>query len=77
MNKISTLIPEEIALKLCEEVRESNSKKKISFGKGQCWGCMKFSNKKGDIKYRCIYSKENNRGYQMVNNRFDKKYSKY
>lgn len=76
MNKVSTLIPEDIALKLCEEIRESNSKKKISLGKGQCWGCMKYSNKKKDIKYRCIFSKENNRGCHMVNKSFDMGYSK-
>jgi hypothetical protein len=73
MKKVSTSIPEDIAIKLCDEVREINSKKKISFRKGQCWGCMKFS--KRNIKNRCIFSKENNRGCQMVNERFDKNYS--
>lgn len=67
-------IPEEIAFKICEEVREKNEDKKFSFTKGQCWGCMKYSNKKGDIRVRCIFGKEDNRGCQLVNKIFDKEY---
>ncbi len=72
--KEKDLIPEEIALKICEEVREQNKKKKFSFAKVQCWGCMKYSQKKNDIRHRCIFSDENNRGYQLVNKIFDTRY---
>ena len=71
---MSIPIPEDIALQICEEIREKNKKKKLSFAKVQCWGCMKYSNKKGDIKHRCIFSKEDNRGCQLVNKIFDAKY---
>ena len=64
-------IPEDIALKLCEDVRERNSKKEISLAKVQCWGCTKYSNRKGDIKHRCIFFNENNRGCHLVNRIFD------
>jgi len=74
VSKLSKPIPEEIALQICDEVREHNKKKKLSFAKVQCWGCMKYSNKKGDNKHRCIFSKEDNRGCQLVNKIFDAKY---
>ncbi len=67
-------IPEGIALQICEEVREKNKQKKFSFAKGQCWGCMKYSEKKNDIRHRCIFSDENNRGCHLVNRIFDEHY---
>jgi len=41
------IIPKDIALEICELIKEYNRKKKFSLAKGQCWGCMKYSNKKG------------------------------
>jgi len=67
-------IPEEVALQICEEVRERNKKKKLSLAKGQCWGCMKYSQKKNDIRHRCIFGEENNRGCHLVNKIFDSRY---
>jgi hypothetical protein len=67
-------IPEIIALEICEEIRKLNSQKKLSLAKAQCWGCMKYSNKKGDIKQRCIFSDDNNRGCQLVNKIYERKY---
>ncbi|MCK4380025.1 MAG: hypothetical protein KAW51_02735 [Candidatus Lokiarchaeota archaeon] len=67
-------IPEEVALQICEEVRERNKKKKLSFAKVQCWGCMKYSLKKNDIRHRCIFAEENNRGCHLVNKIFDSRY---
>ena len=66
-------IPEEVALQICEEVRERNKKKKLSFAKAQCWGCMKYSHKKNDIRHRCIFGEENNIGCHLVNKIFDEK----
>ena len=39
-------IPEQVALEICELVRQRNTKKKLSLAKGQCWGCMRYSTKK-------------------------------
>ncbi|MFW9952606.1 MAG: hypothetical protein ACFFKA_20995 [Candidatus Thorarchaeota archaeon] len=64
-------IPENIALEICELVRERNKSKKLSLAKGQCWGCMKFSIMKSDVKARCIFSTLDNRGCQLVNKIFD------
>ena len=72
MNENKIPIPEDIALQICEDVREINSKKKLSFAKAQCWGCMKYSNKKEDIKQRCIFSDDYNRGCQLVNRIYDR-----
>ena len=52
MKEIKKLIPENIALQICEEVRECNREKKFSLAKVQCWGCMKYSNKKIRRKVR-------------------------
>lgn len=71
-NKIP--IPKDIALHICEEIRETNSKKKLSLAKGQCCGYRRYSNKKGDIKHRCIFSNNYNRGCQLVNMFYDKSY---
>ena len=59
------IIPEDIALEICELIREC-----------QCWGCMKYLNKKGNVKLRCLFSSENNdnRGCQLVNKIFDNEY---
>jgi len=69
-------IPEEIALEICELIRERNRKKKFSLAKGQCWGCIKYSNKKGDIRTRCLFNSESkdNRGCQLINKVFDNEY---
>jgi hypothetical protein len=67
-----TPIPEDTALQICEDVRKLHRKKKFSLARAQCWGCMKYSNKKGDFKQRCIFSDENNRGCQLVNKIYDK-----
>jgi len=69
-------ISEDIALEICDLVRERNRKKKLSLAKGQCWGCIKYSTKKNDIRTRCLFSSENkeNRGCQLVNVIFDNEY---
>lgn len=72
MKESETPIPEEKAIKICNQIREKNKQKRISFSKLQCWGCMKFS--KYENRGSCIYGKpETLRGCQLVNNVFDKK----
>lgn len=58
-------VPWEIALKLCKEIREENSRKKLrflSFQALQCQGCETFS--KGDQTKMCIAN-----GCNLVNAR--------
>ncbi|MFW9952358.1 MAG: hypothetical protein ACFFKA_19740 [Candidatus Thorarchaeota archaeon] len=64
-------IPEKVALDICELVRERNKNKRLSFTKGQCWGCMKVSIKKADVKVRCIFGLPDNRGCHLVNKVYD------
>jgi len=72
VEKLNRPIPEEIAIQICQEIRESNKKKRFSFGKMQCWGCSKFSK---ETKETCIYrAGENMRGCQLVNKVYDKRF---
>lgn len=75
MKEIKDSIPEEIAIKLCQQIREENEDKLISWTKLQCWGCMRFSD--FENKGSCIYGDpETLRGCNLVNKRYDKEFSK-
>lgn len=67
-------IPREIALKLCEEIRKENERKRFGIGKTQCWGCYKFA--KEDSSKLCIFTNEMNRGCSQVNKRYEKRYER-
>jgi len=45
------VIPRELALKLCGEIRQENRHVWYTFAAGQCWGCMTFT--KGDPAKMC------------------------
>lgn len=75
MKFLKNPIPVNIALEICELVRDRNKNKKFSITKGQCWGCMKFSLKKNDVKSRCIFATEDNRGCRLVNKIYDTEYN--
>jgi hypothetical protein len=63
-------IPTEIALKLCEEIREQNSGKWYSFNGIWCAMCHKVS--RGDVTKLCFHGSPDNRGCSQVNNRYKK-----
>jgi len=63
-------IPGEIAGRLCQQIREENRGRWYNPGRWQCWGCVKFS--KGDVKKMCLSNREDNRGCNLVNTRYDK-----
>lgn len=63
-------IPKDVALRLCEEIRNENKGKLIGFGAMQCWGCLHFSN--GDLEKMCISGKPGNRGCNLINTRYDR-----
>ncbi len=58
-------IPHEVTLKLCNEIRAENKRKRFSVSKLQCWGCYKFT--KGDTAKMCLSSKQ---GCNLVNSRY-------
>ena len=58
-------IPEDVALKLCKEIRQDKSVKLFS----QCWGCLKYS--KEDPTKMCFYDPPKNRGCNKINKQFD------
>ncbi|MFW9825952.1 MAG: hypothetical protein ACFFE4_23635 [Candidatus Thorarchaeota archaeon] len=59
------------ALEICEQVREINKKKKISFNKLWCWGCTKFTK---SSEKRCFANSEDggNNGCTQVNKLYKK-----
>jgi len=62
-------IPKEIALSICQQVREENRGRWYSFYFWWCWGCNLFS--KGDPGKLCFSSRIDNRGCGQVNKRYD------
>ena len=60
------VIPEDIAFKLCKEIRQEKHVRLFS----QCWGCIKYS--KEDPTKMCFYDPPKNRGCNKINKRFDK-----
>jgi len=63
-------IPEEVAIRLCEEIRKENHRRWYSFYGMWCWGCNKFS--KGDITKLCFSNHPDRRGCAQVNKRYDR-----
>jgi len=62
------VIPKDVALKLCEEIRAKNRGRWYSFYGMWCWGCYKFS--KGDSTKLCFSNNPENRGCAQVNERY-------
>jgi hypothetical protein len=62
-------IPEDVALKLCEEIRKENHGRWYSFYGVWCAMCNKVS--KGDITKLCFHGSPDNRGCTQVNKRYD------
>lgn len=57
-------IPRDVALKLCDEIRSENKRKRFSIWKLQCWGC--YWNAKRDVEKLCVFGG----GCPQVNRRY-------
>ena len=64
----SCAIPAEVALRLCEEIRQVNGGKWYTFNGLWCWGCARFS---PSPEKRCFAATPENRGCSQVNRRYD------
>lgn len=64
-------IPKEVALQLCDEILEENSRKLFSVWKTQCFFCHKTA--QGDTKRLCIFAHELNRGCPQVNRWYEER----
>lgn len=62
-------IPNDLALKLCEEIRSKNAGKWYSFYGIWCAMCDRVS--KGDVTKLCFHGIPDNRGCAQINNRYD------
>jgi len=63
-------IRRELALLICETIRQENRIKWYTLSKLRCWGCMRFS--KGDLSKMCMSRQEGYRGCNLVNERYAK-----
>lgn len=63
-------IPKEVALKLCNEVLETNKRRWYTWSAWQCRGCIKWS--RGDTDMLCFNSRLGHRGCSLINSRYDK-----
>ena len=80
MKQKKEIIPQKIAMDLCEEVRKRNQQKRWPFyiGKMQCHFCWRFGKKAynaGNPGKLCAFGSENNRGCWQVNKLYDKQFS--
>ena len=79
MSSTQTSIQKEIALELCEVIRNQHqhSKWPFNFSKMQCWGCWKFGKKfdeEGNITNICGLNHPENRGCRQINNLYEQLY---
>ncbi len=63
-------IPNDVALRMCEEIRKQNRGRWYSFYGVWCYMCNKVS--KNDTTKLCFHGSPDNRGCSQVNNRYDK-----
>jgi hypothetical protein len=63
------VIPKDVALKLCEEIRAKNRGRWYSFFGMWCWGCYRFS--RGNSTRLCFSNNPENRGCAQVNERYE------
>jgi hypothetical protein len=59
------VIPKDMALQLCAEVRLQSPGKRYPFAGMQCWGCTTLA--KGDPASMCVSSRPGYRGRNLVN----------
>ena len=65
-------IPKEVALQLCEDVRERNRGKWYTARGLWCWGCRTFS--RGDPERMCFSAAPTHRGCGQVNALYTERY---
>lgn len=80
MKQKKEVIPQKIALELCEKVRIRNQQKRFLFsiGKMQCHFCWRFGKKAynaGNPGKLCAFGSDNNRGCWQVNKLFAEQFS--
>ena len=69
MDTTQLVIPKEIALQLCAEIRQKYQGKWWTLAGMQCMGCNAAT--KGNMSKRCVGNAPGYRGCNLVNARFD------
>jgi hypothetical protein len=70
MDTTKLVIPKEIALQLCAEIRQQYQGKWWTLAGMQCMGCNAAT--KGDMTKRCVSNEPGYRGCNLVNARYDR-----
>lgn len=70
-SKAAKTIPEEVALRLCEEIRTENQGKWYTFHGLWCLGCVTAG--QDDPTKRCWHNPPDHRGCGQVNARYDRR----
>ncbi len=65
-------IPKDVALQLCDEIRDENRGKRYTFAGLMCWGCTRFA--KGDPAKMCVAGRPDYRGCILVNARYNRRF---
>ena len=73
-------IPQEIAMTICDEIREKNNQKNfiLSIGKMQCHFCWYFGKKDykaGNPEKMCAFGSDDNRGCWQINRIYDQQFT--
>lgn len=63
-------ISKEIAVNICENIRQENRLKRISISKWWCWGCQKDA--KGDMTKMCMFNEGKFNGCSLINKRVNR-----
>ena len=64
-------VPQDVAFRLCAEIRQQYHGKWYTSAGMQCWGCV--TSTKGDPDNMCVSSRPGYRGCNLVNARFDRR----
>jgi len=65
-------IPFDTALQICQQIRQQNQRRLLTYHGLWCWGCATFTK---EAQQRCFNSAPDCRGCAQVNKVFDKKVS--
>ena len=63
-------IPQDVALRLCAEIRAAHHNRWFSAAHWQCWGCVTFT--RGVPAKMCLSSRPGCRGCSLINARYER-----
>ncbi len=68
--RVQRAIPREVALEICQQIRQENRGRWFSWNAWWCWGCVRFT--VGEPEKLCFHNPPDYRGCAQVNRRYDR-----